>query len=91
MSKLSRPDLKQVLPLPLLTLTPPLSCFVLLVELLGFHMSRFSSSSNRAAIQGMGYRRLQTAGVPGFLRIRRGNAGSPRLFDDSVLLSVSTR
>jgi hypothetical protein len=38
----------------------------------------------------MGYRGLQTAGVPGFPRICRGNAGLPSLFD-ALVLSVSAR
>jgi len=62
MSKLSRPDLKQVLALA--TSPHPLSCFVLLAELLVFICVIFFS--NCAAIQGLGYRGHQTAGVPGF-------------------------
>ena len=61
MSKLSRPDLKQVRCLSLLIPFLALFClrsywFLMYVPFL----------SNRAAIQGLGYLGHQTAGVPGF-------------------------
>jgi hypothetical protein len=45
--------------------------------------------SNCVLTQGLGYFGLQTAGVPGFQRIRLGDAGFPNLLTFIILLDVS--
>jgi hypothetical protein len=67
MSKLSRPDLKQVRAAPFL--------FCLAGGADDFFFFSCDILSSCFAIQGLGYCGLQAAGVPGFPRIRRGNAG----------------
>jgi hypothetical protein len=62
----------------------------LLAGLMIFFFFSCDILSSCFAIQGLGYRGLQAAGVPGFPQIRRGNAGLPFLFDALAVLSDST-
>jgi EH domain-containing protein 1 len=88
MSKLSRPDLKQVLALA--TSPHPLSCFVLLAELLVFIcVIFFCLTVLRFKVWAIADTRRQ--GYLGFPEFVTAMQVFPRLFDVSVVLSVSTR